>query len=195
MRVDEVMPLLAREPTGYPDNLFESDTFGLRQWWVFQTRARAEKAFARMLRKFDTAHFLPQYIHSWRKNGREFRSSLPLFPGYIFASGGESVRETAFATNLIVREVPVPDQAQLDRELGSISCLLGGDGSMRPEEGITRGSRVLIVEGIYSGINGRVIEAVGNEELRVGVEVSLLGRGVSVVVERWMIKILEPSPV
>lgn len=191
MSVGKSMPLLAPEPICYPDGLFETIA-GPRRWWVFQTRPRAEKAFARCLRKFEIEHFLPQYTHSWRKNGRGFQSVLPLFPGYIFASGGEPARTAAFATNLVVREVSVPDQARLEGELRSISRLLGGDGLLRPEDGIVKGSRVLVVEGIYAGINGRIIEDVGNEELRVGVEVSLLGRGVSVVVERWMIKVLEP---
>ena len=185
------MPLLAREPSGYPDNLFERAVDRTRQWSVFQTRPRAEKAFARVLRKFETAHFLPQYTHSWRKNGRAFRSSLPLFPGYVFACGGEPARAAAFATNFVVREVRVTDQAQLDRELGAISRLLGGEGALRPEEGIAKGSRVLVVEGIYAGIEGQVQEEVGSEDLRVRVEVSLLGRGVSVAVERWLIKILD----
>lgn len=184
------MPLLASEPISFPDNLFEGLTAASRQWSVFQTRPRAEKTFARVLRKSQTPYFLPQYTKNWRNKGRGFQSSLPLFPGYIFLCGGEA-RRAAFATNLVVREVAVSDQPTLDRELGAISRLLGGDGSLCPEEGIARGCRVLVVEGIYAGIEGRATHDVGNDEIRLSVEISLLGRGVSVLVERWMIKVLD----
>ncbi len=185
------MPLLPPEPLGYPEDLFGGREGGPRRWWVFQTRPRAEKAFARLLRRGGTAYFLPQYTHTWRKSGRTFKAHLPLFPGYIFACGDRPARDAAFATHLVTREVPVPDQVRLDRELGAVHHLLGGGGSVRPEEGIARGARVLVVEGTYAGVEGRVVESVGSEELRVCVEVTLLGRGVSVVVDRWAVKVLD----
>jgi len=184
------MPLLPAESIVYPNNLFVDSSPGTRQWWVFQTRPRAEKAFARLLAKSETAYFLPTYTRAWRKNGRSFRSCLPLFPGYVFASGEDGTKDVAFATNLVVREVPARDQFQLDRELISVYHLLGGGESLRPEDRLGKGSQVLIVEGTYAGISGRVLEA--EEGLRVCVEISLLGQGVSVPVERWMIKPLDP---
>ncbi|MBA4189061.1 MAG: hypothetical protein C0467_13770 [Planctomycetaceae bacterium] len=186
------MPLLPAEPVVSPNNLFADPSPGTRQWWVFQTRPRAEKSFARLLSKSQAAYFLPTYIRTWRKNGRGFRSSLPLFPGYVFASGEERTKEVAFATNLVVREVPARDQILLDRELSSVYHLLGGGESLRPEDRLGKGSQVLIVEGTYAGISGRVLEA--EEGLRVCVEISLLGQGVSIPVERWMIKPVD-SPI
>ena len=190
-RMDKAMPLLDREPMSYPNSLFEST--GLRCWWVFQTRPRAEKALARFLRKDEAAYFLPQYDRTWQKKGRAFQSSLPLFPGYLFACGGESVRTAAFASNQVVCEIPVRNQSQLDGELMAISRLLGGNGRLRPEDRIPKGSRVLVVEGLYAGIEGRILETVETEELRIGIEVTLLGRGVSIVVERWTVRVLEPA--
>jgi len=183
------MPLLAPEPTVYPENLFAEQGPDSPRWWVFQTRPRAEKSFARLLLKSQTPYFLPVHTQSWRKNGRQFQSSLPLFPNYVFVSGEPAVRDVAFATHLVVRDVPANDQSRLSAELASLNRLLGGGDSLRPEEGLSKGTRVLVVEGIYAGVEGRVLEAGG--ELRVCVEISLLGRGVSVLVERWMIKPLE----
>ncbi len=183
------MPLLPAEPVVYPGNLFVESSPTPRHWWVFQTRPRAEKTFARLLAKSETAYFLPTFTRTWRKNGRGFQSCLPLFPGYVFASGGERVRDAAFATNLVVREIPARDQFQLDRELISVYHLLGGGETLRPEDQLGKGCQVLIVEGTYAGVAGRVLEA--EEGLRVCVEISLLGHGVSIPVERWMIKPLE----
>lgn len=188
------MPLLAPEAACHPEDLFQVLSSPARHWWVFQTRPRAEKACVRVLRKLHASYFLPQYTHSWRKNGRGFSSALPLFPGYVFVCGADSARTAAFATNQVVREVVVPDQVQLDRELAAVSRLLGG-GALRPEDGIAKGTRVTVVEGIYAGVEGRVMEAADHETLRIAVEVTLLGRGVSVAVDRWMIKVLEPTHV
>jgi transcriptional antiterminator RfaH len=148
-----------------------------------------EKAFARLLYKSQTPYFLPVYTQTWRKSGRQFRSILPLFSNYVFVSGEPQVRDVAFATNLVVRDVPANDQSQLASELASLNRLLGGGESLRPEEGLSKGARVLVVKGIYAGVEGRVLEA--GSELRVCVEISLLGRGVSVLVERWMLKSLD----
>lgn len=183
------MPLLAAEPTVYPPTLFADLGSASNRWWVFQTRPRAEKAFARLLLKSQTPYFLPTYTQRWRKNGRNFKASLPLFPNYVFVSGEPAVRDVAFATNLVVRDVPAHDQSQLASELASLNRLLGGGETLRPEESLSKGTRVLVVEGIYAGVEGRVLEAGG--EVRVCVEVSLLGRGVSVLVERWMLKPLD----
>ena len=61
--------------------------------------------------------------------------------------------------------------------------------SVQPETALGHGSKVTITEGTYAGMNGRVVDA--TEELRVRVEISLMGRRVSVFVERWMIKPVE----
>ena len=187
------MPLLPPEPLAHPVDLFAEAEPGSRRWWVFQTRPRAEKALARHLRKSGAAYFLPQYARAWRNNGRAYESRRPLFPGYVFTCG-EAARAAAFATRFVAREVPVPDQSRLDRELASVHRLLGGGGFVRPEEALPQGARVRVVEGVFAGIEGRVAEADGGEELRVCVEVTLLGRGVSVSVERWAVKVIDEPP-
>ena len=179
------MPLLPEQESVRPIDLFDT-AVPARHWWVYQTRPRAEKAFARRLAKADLAYFCPIYSHKWHKNGRRFESFLPLFPSYVFACGGDEVRTVAFASNLVVREVAVPDQARLDRELHSVHHLLGGGDSLRPEDALPRGTPVLIVKGVYAGVYGEFVEAA--DDLRVFVKVEMLGRGVSVGVDRWMVK-------
>jgi transcription antitermination factor NusG len=148
---------------------------------------------ARLLLKSGTSYFLPLYTQTWYNNGRRFQSHPPLFPGYIFVMGGPPARAAAFSTKLTVREVPVPDQDMLDRELSSVHHLMGGGESLRPEDRLSHGTRVLIATGTYAGVEGRVIEDEATDSLRVCVEISLLGCGVSVPVERWMLKTLETS--
>lgn len=179
------MPLLPLQDSVRPADLFGEGS-PPRHWWVYQTRPRAEKTFSRRLARANVAFFCPVYSHKWRKNGRAFESFLPLFPNYVFASGGDEVRTVAFASDLVVREVAVHNQDQLDSELTTVHRLLGGGDSLRPEDGLARGTPVLIVEGVYAGVTGQFLET--DDDLRVLVEIEMIGRGVSVSVDRWMVK-------
>src|SRR5262245_25467511 len=81
------MPLLPPEPAVFPEDLFlreQPSDNGEQSWWVLHTRPRTEKSLARAAWEDQTTFFLPLYTHRWRKNGRLFKSTLPLFPGYLF---------------------------------------------------------------------------------------------------------------
>lgn len=180
------MPLRALEPLTFPADLFAAGRPAAR-WWVFQTRPRAEKACGQLLARRGTSYFLPMYVRRWRSKGRSFASQLPLFPGYVFVCGDDGARAAAFATNLVVREGPAPAQELLARQLAGVHAVLAGGADPRPETGLTAGQPVKVVGGPYAGVEGRFV-ATGDDDLRVVVEVSLLGQGVSVAVERWMVR-------
>jgi transcription termination/antitermination protein NusG len=183
------MPLLVPEPMVHPHDLLSTGESVKGRWWVFQTRARAEKSFARLLVRSGTSYFLPTYIHKWKKGGRGFQSQLPLFPGYVFVAGDADARSAAFATRLVVREIPAANHEQLAIELASVHAVLNGGGLVRPETSLYRGQRVIIVEGPYVGIEGTILDTA--DGLRICVEISLLGQGVSVGIERWMLRVLD----
>lgn len=182
------MPLRALEPLTFPADLFAADDPGSppARWWVFQTRPRSEKACGQLLARRETGYFLPMCVRRWKTKGRAFESQLPLFPGYLFVRGGEAARAAAFATRLVVREVPAPAQDLLARQLAGVHAVLVGGADPRPETGMTAGDPVRVVDGPYAGVEGRFVAA--GDDLRVVVEVSLLGLGVSVAVERWMVR-------
>jgi transcriptional antiterminator RfaH len=182
------MPLRALEPLTVPADLFAGggQVSPAARWWVFQTRPRAEKAFGQLLARRGAAYFLPMSVRKWRTKGRAFESQLPLFPGYVFVRGDEAARATAFGTGLTVREVPAPAQDLLARQLAGVHAVLAGGADPRPETGLTAGQPVRVLDGPYAGVEGRFVTA--GDELRVVVEVSLLGLGVSVAVERWMVR-------
>jgi transcription antitermination factor NusG len=190
LKTISTMPILSQELMVYPHDVFATDELAEGRWWVFQTRAKAEKAFARQLMKSDVYYFLPTYTKTWKNGGRAFRSHLPLFPGYVFVAGNAEARLAAFATRLVIREIRAPDYGELARELRSVYAALTGDGSARPETSLPRGKRVVVVEGPYAGITGTVLEA--SDGLRVYVEITLLGQGVSVGIQRWMLRVLDP---
>ena len=189
------MPIRALEPLCHPSDLFASAP-GLadeRRWWVCQVRPRAEKVFGQLLSRSGESYFLPMYARKWRSKGRSFQSQLPLFPGYVFVTGDAkgTARSAAFATHLVVREVPATDQHLLARELAGVHAVLSGGADPRPETGMVTGQPVVVVDGPYAGVEGRFLNTA--DELRVVVEISLLGQGVSVAVERWMVRPQTPT--
>src|SRR5262249_45107201 len=116
------MPLLAKEPTLYPDEriLAPADAGADEApWWVLHTRPRAEKAVARKLLTSEVAFFLPLYEKRWPSRGRLLCSYLPLFAGYVFARG-DDVHDKALKTNQVARILPVPDPRRLCADLSRV---------------------------------------------------------------------------
>lgn len=185
------MPLRPPEPLTAPPDLFAGGgpLAPGHRWWVFQTRPRSEKAFAQAVARRGGAYFLPLYTRRWRAKRRAFVAQHPLFPGYAFVPGDEQARAAAFATRLTVREVPAPDQEGLARQLAGVYAVLAGGADPRPETALAAGQPVRILDGPYAGVEGRLLAAPDGP--RVLVEVTLLGHGVSVGVERWMVRPLD----
>lgn len=180
------MPILAKEPTCYPDNLFAANVpSGQEHWWVFYTRPRSEKAIARYLRGRSVSYFLPLYKKYSKQHGRTFVSWNVLFPSYIFVFGGPAARWTALKTNLIVHDVEIPDQSELHRDLVSIHTLVESQLPCYPEAGLKPGVPVTVTAGPLMGLTGKVSAWVS--PLRLIIEVRMLQRAVCVEVEPWMV--------
>ncbi|HEX4622566.1 MAG TPA: transcription termination/antitermination NusG family protein [Myxococcaceae bacterium] len=156
------------------------------QWWVLHTRPRAEKALARRLLARSVGFFLPQYERRWLSRGRPLSSHLPLFPGYLFLHGDEPGRVAALETNLVVNCLRVTDQQRLREDLDRVYRLMNSEAPLTPEEHLAAGDWVEIIEGALMGLQGRVTRC--GKNLRFTVEVRFLQQGVSVEVERWMIR-------
>ncbi|HEY1379583.1 MAG TPA: transcription termination/antitermination NusG family protein [Gemmataceae bacterium] len=179
------MPLLALEPFIHPEQLLGAPPAGGR-WWVLHTRPRAEKTLARRCLDRGAAYFLPLYRRQWVSGGRQFRSFLPLFPGYLFLYGDDRDRLTALETNLVAQVLPVRDQERLHADLGRVHRLITGEAAVTPEDGLAPGDSVEIVAGPFTGLTGKLVRRGG--EVRFVVEVEFLRRAVSMEVEGWMIR-------
>lgn len=188
------MPLLSLEPFVFPDDLLQTprNPENLERWWVLHTRPRAEKALARRFLGRGLPFFLPLHQRTWRSNGRQFRSYMPLFPSYIFLRGDDTIRLAALETNQIAHVIPVEDQEQLQTDLARIHYLMATGEPLTPEEALEPGDLVEITAGPFAGLVGKVIRR--KNGLKLLVEVQFLQRGVSVEIETWMIQaVREPS--
>jgi transcriptional antiterminator RfaH len=182
------MPLLPNETYVYPDDLLAEQGGPPAEgaWWVVHARPRAEKALARALLEQQAPFFLPLYQKRWWKSGRQFSSFLPLFPGYLFVVGGDSVRGELLATNQVVNLLPVPDQAKLHADLTRLFRLVQVGTSLLPEAGMEPGTPVVIVCGPLAGLEGTLLRR-GNSH-RLLVEISFLNQAASVELDEEMVR-------
>jgi transcriptional antiterminator RfaH len=181
----------------FPEGLLEPDgppEHGPGVWWVLHTRPRAEKSLARQLRSREQSFFLPLYRHHWRKQGRNFTSYLPLFPGYVFLHGDARTDLTQRDLAHVARVLPVVEQGHLRDDLCDVYRLVRSGSGVSPEDRLTPGTAVEIVNGPLTGLRGKILRR--GSQLRVYVEVRFLQQRVSVEVESWMVEplsVLHPN--
>src|SRR5438477_12409063 len=101
------MPILAREPDLFPDDLLDRAEAcdDLEEgWWALYTSARREKALMRKLHALSIPHYGPTIRKLDRSpSGRLRESFVPLFPSYVFLFGTENHRYHALTTNCVSR--------------------------------------------------------------------------------------------
>lgn len=181
------MPLKPPSDCLFPASLFGDPAEPGREWWVFHTRPRAEKALGDELQRGSVPYFLPQYAKTLTGGGRVRTSYLPLFTGYVFVFGMPEDRARVAATKHVANCLAVPDQARLHRQLGQVHRLMTHDMTgCSPEDAPRVGAIVEITEGPFTGLVGRVTELA--EGYRFTIEVEFVGRGVSITVGHWMFR-------
>jgi transcription antitermination factor NusG len=183
------MPLLAAEPTCFPDGLLtDSDVLADQPgvWWAVHTKARGEKALARHLFGRSVPYYLPLHKHSWKNNGRTFTSHLPLFPGYVFLFGDDDARVAALESNQVSRLLPVSDPGRLVADLRRVRRMLAAEAPVAPADALAVGQPVRITAGPFEGLTGTLINHGG--QMRLVVEVAFLKQAVSVEVDGWMVE-------
>ena len=186
------MPILPSEPDMYPDDLW-AEGRGVSnhgtdlRWWCLHTKPRQEKSTARALRTRQVPYYLPQIVHENRTpGGRKTRSVLPLFTSYLFLLGDDQDRIEALRTNNLVGVLEVVDQDALACDLRQIHQMLSSGLMVLPEPSYPVGSRIRILSGPLSGMEGTVVRR-GKRDQFVAV-VRFLGRGVSVNLEDWQVE-------
>ncbi len=175
-------------PQVWPENARMEDISGL--WWVAHTKPRQEKSLVRDILVSGGAYFLPMYEATRQSGRRRWKSTLPLFAGYVFlCCADEDHRLAALKTNRIVRFVEVPDQKQLVGELSAIRRLLQSRLAIDPYKSLRNGTRCRIRTGPLQGMEGKVERRSGRS--RFVVEVTILGQGASVEIDADLLEPVE----
>ncbi len=160
------------------------------RWWVLQTRARHEKAFATELCELGIEHFLPLVTVPRSYGRRRMMVQLPLFPGYVFvAFAFEEDRLRSLRTQRVARTLAVEDQDRLREELECIRrALILGD-RVRLYPGIRIGRRCRVIAGPLTGLEGVVVRR--NKKGRIYLEVAALGQSAVADVELMHVEAVE----
>lgn len=171
-------------PLIWPEDQSIADFEG--PWWVAHTKSRNEKALACQLVNRGVPYFLPMHWKVAKKRGRTLRSLLPLFPGYLFFSGGDDERLEVLKTNRTASILPVQHQARLIDELRPIETLLKLGKTVLPHEYIQVGQRCRVTAGPLMGTEGIVVQT--PKETRLVLQVDMLGQAASVEIAADMIE-------
>ncbi len=182
------MPFLPLEPFIFPENLFTNSPAGEHrngQWWVVQTRPRAEKMLGRKLLSHGVSFFLPLQEKQRLVRRRTFTSYLPLFPSYVFLFGDNESRIRALETNCVINTLNVYEQKQLEGDLRQVYHLMESGESLGHEPELQPGALVEITQGVLAGLKGKIIKQ--HKKTKFLVEVHFLQQGVSVEIDNSML--------
>jgi transcription antitermination factor NusG len=157
-------------------------------WRVAHTKARNEKALAFDLAARGIAYFLPLLERVVVSGGRKRRVLHPLFPSYVFFSGGEQERYAAMTTNRICRAIETPEQGRLVSELSSLSKALSSKAILHLYPHVAVGQPCRITGGPFEGFEGVVVSARA-ETAKLVLQVSMLGQGAAMEID---VSLVEP---
>jgi transcriptional antiterminator RfaH len=184
------MPILAREADVYPEGLLDRPELGREgevQWWGLYTLSRREKEAMRRFRGLDVPFYAPLVARQTRSPaGRVREAYLPLFSSYVFVYGDASVRYRALTSNCISHWVPVPDGAELTRDLRQVRRLIDSGLPLTPEDRLVPGMRVRVRSGPLQGVEGTVVQRANQKRLVVAV--NFLAQGASLLLEDFQLE-------
>jgi transcription antitermination factor NusG len=178
------MPLLAKEPEIFPDELFSLPPE--QRWHVAHVRSRQEKALARELLRKEIAFYVPQIERVVERAARRFRSYVPLFAGYVFFRGGDRARDAAVRSGVVAQVLEVGDQELLAGQLEQIRRLQLAGASFEVREELAPDDAVQIAEGPFRGYRGFVVR--GGRGDRLIVALTMLRKTIAVELERPMLR-------
>jgi transcription antitermination factor NusG len=142
---------------------------GENSWHVIHTRSRHEKKFYGECEKMAILAYLPLVVSTSIHGGRIFEFTKPLFPGYLFCCFQKTQRKAILNTRHVANILEVVDQGRLLRELKEIEKAIKLKAELTPYAYLERGTRVIIVDGPFRGIEGIIAHRRGKFRLVLNV--------------------------
>lgn len=182
------MPILDAEQSMYPADLLgklEELAEG-RKWYVFYTKARQEKAFARQLISYRVPFFLPLVEKENLIRNKKVKSHIPVFGGYIFLFVTEEERVKALTTNRISNILNVEDQERLSYDLQNVQHLIKAEAPLTVERRLVAGEKVRIKAGPMAGLEGVIEKRRGQAVLYVAV--TMLQQSAMIEIDDYLVE-------
>lgn len=144
-----------------------------RDWYVLQTKPRAEKKVAQWLEFYKYFCHLPLTLHvrKSKTQRRKIKTLLPLFPGYVFTKLMPDERITMLKTNLIVKTIAVQHPRQMIHQLRQIKNATRHSPEVKVTHNFQNGELVRITAGPMRGIEGYVKREGPNATLCINVDI------------------------
>ncbi|HKF45739.1 MAG TPA: transcription termination/antitermination NusG family protein [Terracidiphilus sp.] len=132
---------------------------GAQPWSALQVKTNQEKKVAQHLAIRDIEHYLPVYSERSRWTDRTVTVERPLFPGYLFVRSSRDVRVPIISSPGVLRLLGNGETDLLTvEEVERIRIALSSGYVLRPNPGLSVGTRVRLLNGIFAGIDGTVTE-------------------------------------
>ena len=157
-------------------------------WHVLQVRARCEKKVAEFCSKHCLHCYLPLSLEKKTYQRRKVEVWKPLFPNYLFAQFRPEQRIIILQSIKIVRILEVKDRDKFINEIEQVRKALEVNPALYACPAITVGTMVKIISGSFQGLEGIVVQT--NKCTRVVLNVQMIGQGVSIEIDRNIIRIV-----
>ena len=152
-------------------------------WCACHTKPRCEKKFAGLMRAEHFVHYLPLVpsVRHYQNQTKHF--TKPLFASYVFARIATEKRARVYQQDLLVRVLPVDDEAGFLRQMEDVRTIVasGLELSLRPL--LHRGTNVKVVGGPLHGLTGVVDDPANPQGIVLAVDVLQQGLLVKVPLE------------
>ncbi|MBW1852129.1 MAG: UpxY family transcription antiterminator [Deltaproteobacteria bacterium] len=161
------------------------------KWYALHTRSHFEQKVYDGLRGKSIETFLPRIQMMSRRKDRRKKILVPLLPGYVFVRTDLNpeehlriVKTIGIVRMVAFRGMPVPAN---EDEISSLMVLDGTDRTVQNRAYMTKGDRVIIMEGPLKGLVGFYVRH-NNRRDKIVVSVELLQRSLEIEVEDWALE-------
>lgn len=163
-----------------------------QQWFVLHCKPRQEQVVSDHLRAVGGFAYFPRTEQVRYYGKRKVKRDLPLFPGYVFLYGDKEQAYSVDRARGVVQIITPPDPQQLAWELQNIQIALEREAPMVECARLKVGTRVEVRTGPFKGMQG-LVEANKSSD-RIVLQVSMLGRAMSVEIDASLLDKLEDLP-
>jgi transcription termination/antitermination protein NusG len=162
-------------------------------WFALTAKHQHEPTVARLLGGKGIEVFHPTYaaVRQWKD--RKKTVQLPLFPGYVFFTGGLDRRVEILSTPGVFSIVSFGDSAAeiSGEEMEGIRRAVAGSMPIQPHPFLAEGERVRVTRGVLAGVNGMLLRR--KDAYRLVLSIELLGRSAAVEIDTEMVERIPTS--
>jgi hypothetical protein len=166
-----VIPLSKNPPSRFPEGPINQ---GDNPWWVAKLKSRQEKAFAFDLLNREIEYYLPMYTNITKRkdNGKNRKSILPLFSGYLSFCTDEITAQSLFSTNRMASLIKIKAQKGFVKQLNQIYHTIDLKLPIAPLtlSNLSLGQEIVIDAGPMRGTKGHVVKNLTNNMVAISIE-------------------------